>query len=547
MENEKSDVDHPSPDNQSETVDEEEQAGRIEEERREEEGGAADLTELALPDTRQDTDYELQRERSREEMFERDLERTASLTELDVPPPVERVSSRRGEGATLESAESRVTAPPTVEKVAGGEARLSEFATRLYIVSYLVFFSILGALARIGLEALTTYPGAPLATGVTWANVGGCLLMGFLAEDRKLFREEWGQWKRYESSHDSSMSDSTSPPASHPSSPGPGLLLRRRFYRHGLRHHKHGQREDSIGQPLQPVHTLKTHKAVKKTIPLYIGLTTGFCGSFTSFSTFMLDVFLALSNDLPTPGHPLSSPTPRNGGYSFMAVLAINLYTLSLSLAALIFGAHLAIFLDEYTPIIPYLFSRKILDPLTVFLAAGCWLGAVFLAIWPPDRSLGVHEYWRGRAVFAIVFAPLGCLLRFYVSLLLNARIPRFPLGTFVVNIFGTMVLAMCFDLQRVKGVVALPASSPYTSAAAAIAAGAVSISRLTGCQVLQGVMDGFCGCTTTVSTWVAELNSLEHQHAYVYGLVTVAVALGMLVIIVGSLEWTAGFGFVVC
>ncbi|PGH03696.1 hypothetical protein GX51_03960 [Blastomyces parvus] len=541
-----------------------EQSGWREVERKSEEGRIADLTERAIPDTREDADEELQRERTREDSFRSDLERVGSLTELAVPPPVERVSSRRGDWAALESAESRVTTPsPSVERVAGIEAKLSAYATRLYTVSYLVFFSMLGALARIGLQWLTTYPGAPLTTGVTWANVGGCLFMGFLAEDRKLFREEWGQWKR---KHSRPISSAPNGPISHPPShshlPHPMKLLRRRYSRfntHRQPQHSppeqqrqapeqsdlHEPKEEPITPPLEPAHSLQTHKSIKKTIPLYIGLTTGFCGSFTSFSTFMLDVFLALANDLPTPGHP-SAPLPRNGGYSFMAVLAIIIYTLSLSIAALILGSHIAIFMDEYTPVIPYFFSRRCLDPIVSFLAIGCWLGAVFLAIWPPDRALGVHEYWRGSAVFAVVFAPLGCLLRFYVSLLLNARIPRFPLGTFTANIFGTLVLAMCYDLQRSTHVLAVSSSS-FSSASEAVAAGAVSISRLSGCQVLRGIIDGFCGCTTTVSTWVAELDSLEHEHAYVYGLVTIAVALGLLVIVVGSLKWTVGFGLAVC
>ncbi|PGH32061.1 hypothetical protein GX50_05130 [[Emmonsia] crescens] len=540
---------------------EEEQSGWKEERRRTEEGQTADLTERAIPDTLQDAEDELQRERSREETFRRDLERTASLTELAVPPHVDRVPSWRGDWAALESAESRITTPPpTVEHVAGIEAKLSDYATRLYTISYLVFFSILGALARIGLEWLTFYPGAPLSTGVTWANVGGCLFMGFLAEDRKLFREEWGQWKRRHPRRRSSASNGpSSPPTAHSHSPHPGRQLRwRHLHLHGhqqqqqqhleqqrQQQEQNDQKDKPITPPLEPAQSLQSHKAIKKTIPLYIGLTTGFCGSFTSFSTFMLDVFLALSNDLPTPGQP-SSPVQRHGGYSFMAVLAIIIYTLSLSLGALILGSHLAIFMDEYTPVIPYILSRRFLDPFISFLAVGCWLGAVFLAIWPPDRSLGVHEHWRGRAVFAIVFAPLGCLLRFYVSLLLNARIPKFPLGTFTVNIFGTLVLAMCYDLQRSTHVLALSASS-FSSSSAAAAAGAVTVSRLTGCQVLQGIMDGFCGCTTTVSTWVAELDTLEHEHAYIYGLVTLAVALGILVVVVGSLKWTAGFGLAVC
>ena len=69
---------------------------------------------------------------------------------------------------------------------------LSATATNLYTISYLILFSILGTLARLGVEAITRYPQAPFTSAVLWANVGGSLFMGFLAEDRHLFREEWG-------------------------------------------------------------------------------------------------------------------------------------------------------------------------------------------------------------------------------------------------------------------------------------------------------------------------------------------------------------------
>ncbi|KAK0868833.1 hypothetical protein LTR87_014003 [Friedmanniomyces endolithicus] len=89
------------------------------------------------------------------------------------------------------------------------------------------------------------------------------------------------------------------------------------------------------------------------------------------------------------------------------------------------------------------------MHPLIVFLAWASWLGAVLLAIWPPDRPSGpsshgswANETWRGQALFALVFAPLGCLLRFYASLKLNGLVPSFPLGTFAVNMLGTAVEA---------------------------------------------------------------------------------------------------------
>ena len=117
--------------------------------------------------------------------------------------------------------------------------------------------------------------------------------------------------------------------------------------------------------------------------------------------------------------------------------------------------------------------------------------------------------------MFALVFAPLGCLGRFYASIYLNSKIASFPLGTFVVNILGTMVLGMSSDLQYVP------------------------VGGVIGCQVLQGIEDGFCGCLTTVSTWVGELSSLKRRNAYRYGAVSVLVALGSLVVIMGTLKWT--------
>ncbi|KAL2829235.1 CrcB-like protein-domain-containing protein [Aspergillus cavernicola] len=403
------------------------------------------------------------------------------LAETQVPPPTAETAPQR-QSSSYTDKPPEGPAEPYPERNEPAIEPFSSSATYLYTLSYLVFFSIFGTLARLGLQALTFYPGAPVVTGVLWANVGGSLLMGFFLEDKNIFREEWG--------------------------------------------HPHGN--DNTNDTADDS---KRHTTIKKTIPLYIGLTTGFCGSFTSFSSFIRDIFLALSNDLPNPSIP-SSPSPRNGGYSFMALVAIILTQVSLSIAALISGSHLALALDRFTlpPPIPFRLTRRIIDPLFALLAWGCWLGTIILAIWPPS------ETWRGRAVFAIVFAPLGCLLRFYLSLVLNARIPSFPLGTFTVNILGTIILAMCFDLQHVDGIGASGAPRAATS------------SVLVSCQVLQGVMDGFCGSATTVSTWVAELNGLSRRlHAYIYGFMSVGVAWGFFVIIAGSLRWTVGFGTPVC
>ncbi|TDZ29056.1 Fluoride export protein 1 [Colletotrichum spinosum] len=366
--------------------------------------------------------------------------------------------------------------PPQNPTTTAAAARDSK-AAEVYTLSYLVFFAIIGTLAREGLQALTTYPAAPVSFGVLWANVGGSLVMGFLAEDRKLFRYERGT----------------------------------ATYDEGLREAREGN-----GNTLYLAAAKKAHLATKKTIPLYIGLATGFCGSFTSFSSFIRDVFLAMSNDLPASGG--ITPGPRNGGYSFMAMLAVVIATVGLSISALFVGAHLAAALEPIVPSVPYPLGRRVMDRGVVVLGWGCWLGAVLLSIWPP------YDVWRGQTVFSVVFAPLGCLGRYYTSKWLNLRVPSFPLGTFVVNIFGVAVLGMCWDL------------------------GHVGLGGVVGCQVLQGVEDGFCGCLTTVSTWVAELTTLRRRHAYTYGATSVVVGLAVMVLIMGALKWSSnGFGPLMC
>lgn len=357
----------------------------------------------------------------------------------------------------------------------GVHSMLSSPATTLYTISNLILFSILGTLARLGVEAITFYASAPIISPVLWPNLGGSLILGFLSEDRRIFREEWGV---FSSAEDWSFHPTTI--------------------------------ESDNADTSQ--HSFQNHARVKKTIPLCIGLATGFCGSFTSFSSFIRDAFLALSNELRSPSPNSPSIPSRNGGYSFEALLAILIVHFTVSLSAFKFGAHLASALDPMTPTLPFKSIRMILDPLFVFLGFGCWIGAVLLTVFTPHRD------WRGRVTYALCFTPLGCLLRYYVSKHLNPRNASFPLGTFAVNIFGTIILGMCFDLQHSR------------------------TGDIMTCRVLQGVMDGFCGSTTTVSSWVAEVNGLKRKHAYIYALASVFVALSFSIVIMGSLKWTRGF-----
>ncbi|KAJ5564877.1 hypothetical protein N7513_001119 [Penicillium frequentans] len=414
----------------------------------------------------------------------------SNLDEIIAPPPIyessekperqrESLENRRSKDESLplpqETEPAQVNTQdgryPDIPQLAKKRAS-REFIRMACIVGYLIFFSIAGTILRLAIECLTFYPGTPVNASVLWANVGGSFIMGFLSEDQELFRVD-----------------------------------------------------DS--------HTAEAATKHKKTIPLYIGLTTGFCGSLTSFSTFIRDLFLALSNDLAVPLGPYSDvslfasvpvrASAPNGGFSFMAIVAVLFVEIGLSIASLFLGAHLAIGTSAWIPTVSQRWVRKFLDPFVLILAVLSWVAVICLAALLSRGSgrvtLWSTDMWKGPVIFALIFAPLGTLVRFFVSLQLNSRIAAFPLGTFVVNLGGTMVLGMAYSLQH--------ASSSGAS--------------FVGCQVLQGIMDGFCGCLTTVSTWVLELSGLRRRHAYFYGTVSVVVALCALVIEIGSLKWTTG------
>lgn len=449
-------------------------------------------------------------------------EEDEALTELAAPARARshsQIPKGQSQGKTDSPPTSSQSSGETDKKrVSARQDDVSQRATQLYTISHLIFFSILGTLARLGLQALTLYPGNPVQEGVVWANFAGSLFLGYLNEDRNLFSEGWSP------ADDGHSQEKTS---------------KRSDEENDGNRRKEQSKADKAA-------TKKRHNAMKKSIPLYIGLATGFCGSLTSFSSFMRDAFLALSNNLPAlvphssaSRNNHSTTAPRNGGYSFMALIAVIIVTVCLSLGALQFGAHLAIALEGIVHGLKIKPGRRLLDRAVVVLGWGTWLGAIIMAVWPPDRPGGPsgrstwgQETWRGEAILALVFAPLGCLLRFYASTHLNGRIVSFPLGTFVVNVFGTIILGMCYDLQH----------APLGTAGRLMIGGGQ-----VGCQVLQGVMDGFCGCLTTVSTWVLELKTLRKRHAYIYGLASVGVSLAFLVVIMGSLRWTIGFSTPAC
>ena len=197
------------------------------------------------------------------------------------------------------------------------------FRQRIYddivVGSWIIFSSIWGSLARIGLSALSTYPGQPVFA-LIWSQFLGCAVMGFLLQDKTLFPKD----DRY--------------------------------------------------------------------VPLYIGLTTGFCGSITSFSSFIWNCFQALAN--------IDPHYDRARGGNVLALFAQIIITLCISIAALRFGAHCAQLSRHLLPSVREVTKvTRYLDIIGMTLAISGWTAAATMTALIPE--------WRAT-LFIAVFAPAG-------------------------------------------------------------------------------------------------------------------------------------------
>lgn len=117
----------------------------------------------------------------------------------------------------------------------------------------------------------------------------------------------------------------------------------------------------------------------------------------------------------------------------------------------------------------------------------------------------------------------VGAIIRWQLARF-NARFPVFPIGTFAANILACIILGidiLIFGRQSTS-------LSSYGSA------------------VITGIESGFCGCLSTLSTFVVELDTLSVKHAYIYAFISAAVGLVVLVLIVGvvelNIDWNVDF-----
>jgi len=200
--------------------------------------------------------------------------------------------------------------------------------------------------------------------------------------------------------------------------------------------------------------------------PLILGITVGFCGCLTTFSTWIVSSISLLLQD----------------------------GAISTSIGRLLFG--IQIFSSSFL-------AGKHLGMINIPSRVGLsMLLIVFIFIVSVPSLIAAASIWRPSIedLYIFLWAPLGALSRYSLGLLLNGprRICRlglpdgllwFPLGTFTANILGVILLSPIF---------------------------------LQSSLFLEKFSSYFCGSLTTISSLVSELHSLDLLQSYIYSISTI-------------------------
>ncbi|ODV89160.1 hypothetical protein CANCADRAFT_134403 [Tortispora caseinolytica NRRL Y-17796] len=248
----------------------------------------------------------------------------------------------------------------------------------------------------------------------------------------------------------------------------------------------------------------KSHEWTKSTQIFSKSIIVGYCGSTTSFSTYIVDLFYALANVSDFAGD-------HARGYNVLTFLTVLIGSIAFSMFGMGLGIHIGSYFDlmELPDKLPY--PEEVGVALAVFHFAAC---ALLVGLVPNSRTY----------TYSALFGPFGALLRWKLGDL-NTKSNHFFWGTWAANMIGTTVICILIPLQ---GFLERKAASHFTS---------VNI-----CEAMLALEVGFCGGLTTISTFIAEIDKLRIQgrgtRITIYYLASVVPTLMIAVIALGIAYW---------
>ncbi|KAJ2502871.1 hypothetical protein GGH96_000741 [Coemansia sp. RSA 1972] len=245
----------------------------------------------------------------------------------------------------------------------------------------------------------------------------------------------------------------------------------------------------------------------RRTFPasLHTGLTTGLCGSITTFSSWQLLVYTQFFAD----------KGEHSKFQNFLGGVSVWVTTLACACGALRAGAGAGDMCGARRGS-----GDRWKYKSDCVVAGVCVLGVVAACV-----VVGTAHDARSVSI-SVLMGPAGTLVRWKLSKLnTHGTARRLPAGTLLANTMGCAVLAAVHTLQN---------------------GGLVRPSH-TSCQVLTAISDGFCGCLTTISTFAHELHALPPRHAATYTIVSIAATQLLFILVCGIYFETAHVDYSIC
>jgi fluoride ion exporter CrcB/FEX len=199
---------------------------------------------------------------------------------------------------------------------------------------------------------------------------------------------------------------------------------------------------------------------------LKAGLITGFCGSLTSYSSVVFGILMI----------------SRKSIFDGISVLIVAVGS---SFALFLLGKHFS-----EMPLKRYNFLMILESRYFSIITAVCCgiIGLIFII-------LGIRVNW----ILSLLIGPFGSSSRYLIARY-NSIYNHFPIGTFFANTLACILL-FAFHMISTENI------------------------NVLGCDFVNACIVGFCGCLSTVSTFILELDNMPVKESYIYCIISFASA----------------------
>ncbi len=264
-------------------------------------------------------------------------------------------------------------------------------------------------------------------------------------------------------------------------------------------------------------------KTNMKQMALHSAVTAGFCGAYSTWSSFMVELIFK-TIDYLNGGHRLP-----NHGYGVMEFFSVLFVQMGVSFLGYFLGRDFAYLIDlcfkegSRSRIFNYRVCR-ILELLFAVLGIAAIIANIVLAC-----TLSIDSSWKTSYALSIVIGVVGSWVRFRLSAYNGSfGISWFPSGTLMANVFACLLLPVLYILLY-----------GYKDAAT----GAMIVTSKVHRMAITAFSSGFCGSLSTMSSFVNELYNLEYPlQRYTYFGVTFLSCFIIMFVIICPYAWTRGF-----